>query len=131
MHVDISTVLIADLVAEAARCPDREVCGILLGAGSRIAAILPTPNIHPEPERHFTIDPQSLIDAHRSARSAGRDVVGYYHSHPNGLRGPSSVDCAMAHSDGKIWAIVAGGEATFWRDGPGGFVPLPIAHLPV
>lgn len=112
------------LLGEAARSHPDECCGILLGTGSRIAAIVPVRNVHSEPHRHFEIDPQALVDAHRNARSGGPQVVGYFHSHPNGLAEPSPTDRAQSARDGRIWAIVADGGVTFWRDGEAGFEPL-------
>lgn len=103
----------------------RECCGILLGAGDRIEVIRPAANVHPHPARHFEIDPQALVDAHRAARQGGPQVLGYYHSHPNGLAEPSATDRAMAHRAGEIWAIVADGAVSLWRDGDDGFGALP------
>jgi predicted GIY-YIG superfamily endonuclease/proteasome lid subunit RPN8/RPN11 len=103
--------------------PD-EACGILLGHVNHIEHVAPARNVHPTPRTHFEIDPQALIDAHRSARSGGPGVLGYYHSHPTGLAEPSATDRAEAPGDGRVWAIVGGGDVTFWRDDEGGFVAL-------
>lgn len=125
MHIEVTRDVIEALQAEARKAHPRECCGIMLGQGSRITAIAPAANVHPAPERHFEIDPQALIDAHRAARSGGPEVIGYYHSHPVGEAVPSSTDRAMASGDGRIWAIIAGGEARFWHDAPEGFDALP------
>lgn len=101
-----------------------EACGLLLGRDGRIEAALPARNIHPDPHRHFEIDPQALVDAHRAARRGGPAVLGYYHSHPTGPAKPSVTDRALAAGDAMVWAIIAGGKITFWRDRPGGFAPL-------
>ena len=79
--------------------------------------------------RHFEIDPAALFAAHRDARSGGPELIGYYHSHPQGHPLPSATDCEHASGDGRAWAIVAGGEVTFWRDGTDGFAPLPYASV--
>ncbi len=119
----LRTVLEAMRAAAAAAHP-REACGLLLGEGARIAEARETANVHTTPHTHFEIDPQALVDAHRAARRGGPQVAGYFHSHPNGLAEPSDTDRAQAAHDGSIWAIVAAGEVTFWRDEPDGFVPL-------
>jgi desampylase len=130
MQAEVSSDVVECLLAEAEEAHPIECCGMLLGEGSTITAIQPARNVHPEPSRHFEIDPQVLIDAHRSARNAGAQVLGYYHSHPNGLAEPSVTDRAMAAPDGAIWAIIAAGRITFWRSGDAGFEALPYVTRP-
>ena len=125
MVVELTSGVTATLLQEAARAHPRECCGLLLGQGARVERAVPAGNVHSSPHDHFEIDPQALIAAHRSARSGGLSVLGYYHSHPNGRAQPSATDQAQAGGDGRIWAIVAGGAVNWWRDQPGGFVMLP------
>lgn len=126
MTIEVTRGVLARILDEAARAHPRECCGILLGAGDAIRALAPADNVHPAPERHFEIDPQALIDAHRAARAGGPGVTGYYHSHPAGPASPSAVDRALAAHDGRIWAIAADGEVRFWRDREAGFEPLSL-----
>ena len=112
------------LLMEGINAFPSEACGLLLGNGTRIEHVQPARNVHPTPQTRFEIDPQALIDAHRAARKGGPEVLGYYHSHPAGRAEPSGTDRAMAHGDGRIWAVVAGGDVTFWRDDEDGFVAL-------
>lgn len=124
--VEVAPDLLSMLKNEAAKAHPFECCGILLGHGDQIEHALPARNIHPSPQTHFEIDPQALVDAHRAARAGGPQVQGYYHSHPEGPAEPSATDSAMANRDGTVWAIVGrSGDVAFWRDGEGGFVPLP------
>jgi proteasome lid subunit RPN8/RPN11 len=120
----LSRELVAAIVREGERAHPEEACGLLLGRDDSIERSQPARNVHPEPRTHFEIDPQALIDAHRSARNGGPEVLGYYHSHPTGVSEPSTTDRAEAPGDGRIWAIVGGGDVTFWRDDEGGFVAL-------
>lgn len=112
------------MLAAARAAHPREACGLLLGEAGRITAARETANVHPTPATHFEIDPQALIDAHRAARAGGPEVVGYFHSHPTGAAAPSATDLAMAAQDGRIWAIIAGEEVTFWQDTRAGFTAL-------
>lgn len=98
---------------------------MLLGQAGRIEQAVPAANLHPDPLRHFEIDPAALIAAHRAARAGGPELLGYYHSHPNGHPLPSATDCEHASGDRRIWAIVASVEVRFFRDGDHGFEPLP------
>ncbi len=116
--------VIRQMLKEATQAHPRECCGLLLGQGARVAMARPAANVHPQPERHFEIDPKALISAHRAQRAGGLEVLGYYHSHPNGHIGPSDEDRAQASGDGRAWAIVAAGAVTWWRDGPDGFEAL-------
>ncbi len=114
----------AAILAAAQGGHPREACGLLLGHSDHITSAIPTTNIHPEPLRHFEIDPAALIAAHKAARAGGPQVLGYFHSHPNGLARPSATDAASASGDGRIWAIAAAGVVTLWRDEPSGFEAL-------
>ena len=125
MPLAVARSVIATLVREAARAMPNEACGLFLGSAARIETAIPTRNVHPTARTHFEIDPAALIAAHKAERAGGPELLGYYHSHPTGSAVPSATDQANASGDGKVWAIVAGGEATFWRDAPGEFVPLP------
>lgn len=115
--------LAAMQAAQSAAFP-REACGLLLGEHGDVTDFVLARNVHPEPETHFEIDPKVLIDAHRAARQGGKQVIGYFHSHPTGEPRPSPTDRAMAAGDGRVWAIAAGGRIAFWRDEPGGFTAL-------
>lgn len=118
------------LIAEARAAFPHECCGLLLGRFGRIQTLQPTANVHPDPSRHFEIDPHALIAAHKAARGGGPQVIGYYHSHPTGDPTPSATDRASAAHDGRVWAIVAGREVRFFRDGEEGFVALSYAVAP-
>lgn len=125
MTIEVTSGVIATLLAEAASAAPDECCGVLLGRG-RIEQALPAANVALDRQRHFEIDPAALIAAHRAARSGGGPaVLGYYHSHPTGHPVPSATDCEHAGGDGSVWAIVAGTrDVAFWRDGAAGFEAL-------
>jgi proteasome lid subunit RPN8/RPN11 len=127
MQIEVTSEALSQMRAHAAAAHPHEACGILLGEGTRITAAIEARNVHPAPETHFEIDPQALIDAHRAARNGGAQVLGYYHSHPTGPAAPSATDRACAAGDGRVWAILAGEDVTFWRDGEAGFTALPFS----
>jgi predicted GIY-YIG superfamily endonuclease/proteasome lid subunit RPN8/RPN11 len=116
------------LRSESGKANPLEACGILFGEG-RLERAAVTANVHPEPLRHFEIDPAALIAAHKAERAGGPRIAGYWHSHPSGEDAPSATDRTEAAGDGKIWAIVAGEIVTFWRDLPGGFEALPYRRV--
>ena len=112
------------LLMECVTAHPNEACGLLLGHDQRIKRVRPARNVHPTPRTHFEVDPQVLVDAHRAARRGGPEVLGHYHSHPTGRAEPSATDREQAAGDGSVWAIVAGGDVAFWRDGEDGFAAL-------
>lgn len=114
----------AAILRAATQVHPGEACGLLFGTASHIITAEPATNVHPQPQRHFEIDPSALIAAHKAARAGGPELIGYFHSHPNGLARPSATDAAMASGDGRIWAIAAAGEVGLWRDTPSGFEAL-------
>ena len=118
----------AAILRAAERAHPHEACGLLLGAGAEggdhVHTALPTANVHPDPARHFEIDPAALLAAHKAARSGGPRLIGFFHSHPNGLARPSATDARDAAHDGRVWLIVAKGTITAWKDLPSGFEPL-------
>ena len=128
MEIEVSSGVVATIVAQASAALPREACGLLLGAGDVVDSVAACANVHPMPETQFEIDPQALIDAHRAARAGGPQVLGYWHSHPSGPPAPSATDRSHATGDGRVWAIVAfdraGGRVGWWRDTERGFEPL-------
>jgi desampylase len=92
--------------------PD-EVCGVLLadaGAPDRVAQLAAVPNVAADPSRQFEIAPADLLRIQREARAAGREILGYYHSHPGHSAAPSETDRRLAAeglSDGVVHVIVA------------------------
>jgi desampylase len=122
MTVRISRALLDQVITEADRSPDREVCGLLFGGGAagRIMSAQPTSNVADDPRDSFEIDPAMLFAAIRAERAGAPPIIGHYHSHPNGLARPSARDAAAVSRPGWIWLIVAGGRAAAWREVPGG-----------
>ena len=94
--------------------PD-ECCGLLLGGGGIVEQLVLTANAASDKTREFEIDPVALINAEKVARSGGPLIIGYFHSHPNGLAEPSLTDARMAAADGRWWLIIAGDLVTCWR----------------
>lgn len=73
-----------------------ECCGVLLGCVSTgeatIDEVLMGENVAADRRRRYDIDVPTLLRAHRQARNSGRDIVGYYHSHPASPPRPSATD---------------------------------------
>ena len=95
-----------------------ECCGILLGIledpSKTVTRAIPTPNASPTPARHYEIASKDLVRILRKAHDAGREVLGFYHSHPDHPAQPSATDLAEAHWLGCSYLItaIAQGHAT-------------------
>lgn len=110
----------SEILAEIAREPFFEVCGLLLGAADRIHAIRPARNTALNAREYFEIDPHTLFaQARRDRRADAGDAImlGHYHSHPNGHAVPSAVDAACVTDLEHYWMIVAGGDLSLWQPG--------------
>jgi desampylase len=114
MALRISSELHRQLLAMAAESPEAEVCGLLFG-GNHVERIMPVVNVAGTPQRNFEIDPAPLFTAIRNERAGGEKLLGYYHSHPDGLPTPSARDRAQAAADGRIWLIIGQGRVTAWQ----------------
>ncbi|MCB2075842.1 MAG: M67 family metallopeptidase [Novosphingobium sp.] len=121
MDLQVTSGVIATLLEEAARAAPEECCGLLLGRDGVVTQARPAANVAQDRATRFEIDPMALFAAHKEARAGGPELLGYYHSHPDGHPVPSATDCDHASGDARTWAIIAGGEVKFWRDGKEGF----------
>ena len=102
-----------------------------------MARVVPVVNRETErPAVRYQIAPEELMAVQREAREEGRDVVGYYHSHPDHPARPSETDRRLAAeglSDGVVHLVVgvAGGKdatVTAWvfHDAEKDFVEEPF-----
>jgi proteasome lid subunit RPN8/RPN11 len=98
----------AQISNEARAAFPRECCGLIEGvrAGDVVhaVAIHSTHNVSAEPDC-FEIDPAAHLRHRRTAREAGRAIVGCYHSHPNGRPSPSLRD--LPGEPDFVWLIAA------------------------
>lgn len=89
----------ATVAAHAERGYPDEVCGLLIGEwqGERklVREVVPVENVWEaagEHHRRFKISPEVFLREERRAGTAGRAIVGFYHSHPDHLARPSEYD---------------------------------------
>jgi proteasome lid subunit RPN8/RPN11 len=109
------------------RAYPQEGCGVLLGVDGprarRVTRAVPLENRHPEPARRYAIEPEAFLAAEKRARDLGLEVVGFYHSHPDGVPEPSRTDLDEAWPFYSY--LIAGvgpegvGEARAFRLDPG------------
>jgi proteasome lid subunit RPN8/RPN11 len=107
----IASSVVDAVIAHAKECRPRECCGVLLGKADEIVEAVRARNLAEDSTR-FLIDPQDHIEARRTARSQGLDVIGFYHSHPHSHASPSATDLAEAAYPECIHLIVGLIEGT-------------------
>lgn len=85
------------VVLHARRARPREACGLLVGAGARVAFAVPIRNLARGRTR-YRLDPAEHIALRRVLRAVtpAAQILGVYHSHPRGAAQPSDTDVAEA-----------------------------------
>jgi proteasome lid subunit RPN8/RPN11 len=121
------------MVAHAREGAPQEVCGVLggrleaagdsAGADESTASVVSTvrraDNDAAAPRSTYEIAPAEQLSLMDAIEADGEDVVGFYHSHPQGPPRPSRTDAAQATWAGRPYVIVVlDGETPFvgsWR----------------
>ncbi|WP_240318879.1 desampylase [Halorussus rarus] len=109
-----------EIVAHAREGAPEEVCGILAGVREargeadrtrhRVESRHPAANVAETPRTRYEIDPREQLDLLERIEDAGREVVGFYHSHPRGPAAPSATDAAQATWPDRSYVIVSLGN---------------------
>jgi proteasome lid subunit RPN8/RPN11 len=89
-----------------------EACGLLAGKNERVESTLGIRNSDRSPVR-FRMEPRAQWRAFQRIEAAGLDLVGIYHSHPNGPDVPSPTD--IAESMYPVVQIIWFREDGDWR----------------
>jgi proteasome lid subunit RPN8/RPN11 len=127
-----------DVVRHAAAGGAEEVCGVLAGARgegdepSVVARVHRAENVADAPETRYRIDPEEQLELFEAIEAEGREVVGFYHSHPTGPARPSETDAARATWRGYSYVICALDGSPFvgswrWRGDEAGFEREAVA----
>jgi proteasome lid subunit RPN8/RPN11 len=74
-------------------CAPLEACGLLSGNQEQVNGSQGIPNAERSPVR-FRMEPHAQWRAFQRMEAAGLEMVGIYHSHPNGPNRPSPTDIA-------------------------------------
>lgn len=96
--------------------PAQECCGLLAGHDGEITCLFPATNAAINPATSYEIALPELFQLMREIRAAGLEMLGIYHSHPNGKNEPSPRDIAWAYYPDVAYFIIS---------------PLPEAPRPV
>lgn len=120
-----------ELLELALAAGNRECCGLLLGRDDRLFEVVSCANVVDNPEQNFELDPMELLSRHKAVRRGGEPIIGYFHSHPNGLARPSETDVAQAAADGRYWLIIAADGVTAWKPLSEGAQVIGFESIPI
>lgn len=117
-----------EVLAHAEAGGDQEVCGILAGERfgtdetatqrGRVEVVHRATNVADDSRTRYRIDPEEQLAIIEAIEDNGRDVVGFYHSHPTGPPVPSETDAERAAWPGYSYVICLPGERPYlgsWR----------------
>ena len=109
--VELSAADLAALARAATASFPEEACALLEGTRTasvvRVARVHVAHNVAEDRRRGFEVDPRVLLRLHRELRGTERDIVGVWHSHPDGSAVPSSTDFARSYDPTLTWVITA------------------------
>jgi proteasome lid subunit RPN8/RPN11 len=119
----------ADIIDHLSACLPDEGCGLLAGRGDRVQLVYPVPNAAASSQR-YRMEPQNQLEALYQIDEQGLDLVGIFHSHPNGGVTPSATDRGEWHYN-ELWMIIAAPSKPDWAFGgyiliEGDLVEAPI-----
>jgi proteasome lid subunit RPN8/RPN11 len=121
------------IVAHAVDDKPNECCGLLIGTNEMVHDVVRARNAQRSPTK-FEVAPADHFAAIRRARAGGFEVVGAYHSHPNGPSGPSETDRARLNDPTMVHVIVSLAHGTktvrAFRFSEGTFSQVPLERVP-
>ncbi len=88
-----------------------EACGLVAGVDQTSLEVFPVTNILHSPVR-YRMDPEQQLKYFNQIDKNQWEILAIYHSHPQGLHGPSPIDIAEASYPGVIyliWSQIHGG----------------------
>jgi len=95
----VTTIVNTELVKHAFQEVPKECCGILAGRGNAIQQNYRITNTARNSSK-FIMKSDEQIQAMSDIKQNGLNILGFYHSHPNGVQNPSSSDIKMAIQSG-------------------------------
>jgi proteasome lid subunit RPN8/RPN11 len=134
----IATHLLEQMRAAAKDAAPNECCGLLVGRRAPVAIVtraVAAENVHDKPAKFFTIDPALQFKLIKELRDnpGEEQLLGCYHSHPDGPAAPSPRDLAEANDPDLIWMVLDArtGEAGAFQLAAGRFEPMILIANPI
>lgn len=113
------------MLNQARLCWPEEACGLLAGAPGRVEFVYPLTNVAHSPTA-FTIAPEEHFRAWKHAEAHGWELIGAFHSHPQGPPHPSPTDQRLATEPDWIHIIVTGDQLHAYTVSAAGYQPVEL-----
>jgi proteasome lid subunit RPN8/RPN11 len=97
----------AEILNHVRSNPNEECCGLLAGRHGAIEQAFPAQNVAEHPATAYEIAPKELFRVMREIRGAALELLGIYHSHPNGDNQPSPRDVERAYYPDAAYFILS------------------------
>ena len=105
MSVTLNRDVLAAIRAHGRETYPNECCGALIGADGVVEEAFALPNTTEEgPRRRFLVRPSDYRSAESRATESGRELLGFYHSHPDHPARPSQYD--LDHAFPFFWYVI-------------------------
>ena len=131
----VPTDILAAVVAHARADAPAECCGLLAGSpDGRVSHHFPVRNDLVSPTEYLT-NARDLLAASKAARTAGAEVLAFYHSHPASPPVPSAKDVAGNHWGDTVVHLIVGlagpePDVRAWHITEDGFTPADWRVVP-
>ncbi|MEH6475379.1 MAG: M67 family metallopeptidase [Sneathiella sp.] len=133
----MSSAQLEELRAHTLICMPQEACALLIGQREKsgnwqVSRVAVAKNIAERKEKFFEVDPALRIGLERDLRDQDDEIIGVFHSHPNGHAEPSKSDESMIIERHLIWLVASiDGALSFeigaYQAGPTqGFKSIPL-----
>ncbi|MGQ0850051.1 MAG: M67 family metallopeptidase [Actinomycetota bacterium] len=113
--MELAPQAVAAMLAHADYCRPEECCGLLAGdRDGRVRFVYPLTNAQHSAVA-YTIEPVEHFRAWQHANRSGWEMIGAFHSHPDGPLYPSATDLALAAEPDWVYVIVAASQLAGFR----------------
>jgi [CysO sulfur-carrier protein]-S-L-cysteine hydrolase len=105
--IQITTDTFTRLTTDTRRDATQERCGLLAGRDGVVTQAFAARNVARDPGKGYEIASEDLLRLMREIRMAGLELLGIYHSHPNGENRPSPRDIERAYYPDAAYFIIS------------------------
>jgi len=95
------------IIEQAKKGKPSEVCGILVGKGSKVLKLYEMDNTSDNPRLCYFMNPKEQIEVFKDMRKQNLELVAIYHSHPDTEAYPSKRDVELAFYPESVYLIIS------------------------